>query len=181
MSLTPQIRGTVQVRSAPAEFLEAFRQRVASGLLSGKPHPRSNYVVTRTDPDRLHVRAVAWWTAINVGLNELDLELTQPGTVRYHVSYWRWASYVLGLGGVLGTIGLLLLLTLDVRSYIVRFPERMLPGFSVHQNMLVAWAMGLFWGFLWPWILIGLHKPPLHRLITRLITEVDAQGAAAPR
>jgi hypothetical protein len=180
MTMTPQIRGTVQIRSAPAEFLQAFRQRVATGLLSGKPHPRSNYVVTQASLDRLHVHAVDWWTAISVGLNELDLQFLQQGTVRYQVRFWRWASYALGLSGVLGTIGLLLLLTLDARTYIARFPERMLPGLSVDQNLLVAWAMVLFWGFLWPWILIVLHKPSLRRLITRLIAEVDAQGTVAP-
>ncbi len=174
MTLTPETRGTVRIHSAPARFLQAFQQRVASGLLSGKPHARSNYVVTQAGADRLHVRAADWWTAINVGLNELDLQLSQPGMVRYHVRYWRWASYALGLSGVLGLIGLLLLLTLDVRGYITRSPGSMVPGLSVDQNLLVAWAMVLFWGFVWPWVLIVLHKPPLRRLVTRLVTEVDA-------
>jgi hypothetical protein len=174
MSLTPEIHGTVPIRSDPAEFLQAFRRRVAAGLLAGKPHPRSNYAVTQTGSDRLHVRAVDWWTAINVGLNEVDLQTPQRGTVRYQVRYWRWASYVLGLGGVLGSIGLLLLLTFDVRGYIARYPERLLPGLSVDQNLLIPWAMVVFWGFLWPWILIALHKPALRRLMSGLITEVDA-------
>lgn len=180
MALTPEIQGTVPIRSAPAEFLQAFRQRVSAGLLSGKPHPRSNYIVTQVGSNRLQVRAADWWTAINVGLNEVDLQLPQHGTVRYQVRYWRWAAYGLALSGVLGLIGLVLLLTFDVRSYIARAPG-MIPGLSVDQNLSIAWAMVLFWGFLWPWILILLHKRPLHRLMTRLITEVDAQGSLAPR
>jgi hypothetical protein len=175
--LAPQIRGTVRIRSASAEFLQAFRQRAAAGLLTGKPHPRSRYVVTRAGPDRLNVRAADWQTAINVGLNELDLELPQHGTVRYQVRYWRWASYALGLCAVLGLIGLLLLLAFDARAYIARSPRGMIPGSSVEQNLIVAWAMVLFWGFLWPWILIALHKPFLRRLMTRIITEVDVQGS----
>ena len=181
MTLTPRIRGTVQIRSAPAEFLQAFRQRVTSGLLSGKPHPRSNYVVTQAGRDRLHIHAADWSTAINVGLNEVDLELSWQGTLSYEVRYWRWAAYVLALSGILGTIGLLLLLTLDVRGYKARLPECMLPGLSVDQNLIVAWAMVVFWGLLWPWLVIVLHKPPLRRLLTRLIAEVDAQGSIAPR
>jgi hypothetical protein len=37
------------------------------------------------------------------------------------------------------------------------------------------------WGFIWPWLLISLHKRPLHRLIARLIAEVDAGVASASR
>jgi hypothetical protein len=178
MTLSPEIRGTVQIRSAPAEFLQAFRQRVAAGLLSGTPQPRSNYVVTQAGSDRLQVRAADWSTAINVGLNQLDLGLPEQGRVRYHVRYWRWASYAVGLCGVLGLIGLLLLLIPDARGYIARHPSSMVPGLSVDQHLYIAWAMVLFWAFLWPWILISLHKPALRRLVTRLITEVDAQSSA---
>jgi hypothetical protein len=174
MSLIPEIHGTVPIRSDPQVFLQAFRQRVALGLLSGKPHPRSNYVVTEADIGQLHVRAADWWTAINVGLNELDLRLQRDGVARYRVRYWRWASYVLGLCGVVGLIGLLTIFALDVRTYIEQSPARMLPGLSVDQNLFVLWAMVVFWGFVWPWLLILLHKRPLQKLVTRLITEVDA-------
>ena len=176
MTLAPEIHGTVRIRSDPAEFVRAFRQRVTAGLLSGKLHPRSNYVVTQAGPDRLQVRAADWWAAINVGLNEIDLQLPKQGTLHYQVHYWRWASYALALSGLLGLIGLLLLLTFDVRSYIARSPG-MPPGLSVDQNLFIAWAMVIFWGFVWPWILILLHKGPLHRLMARLITEVDAEGS----
>ncbi len=181
MTLAPEIHGSVPIRSTPPAFLERFRQRVASGLLTGQPHPRSNYVVTRADTQRLHVRAADWWTAINVGLNELDLELSQRGMVRYQVHYWRWASFVIGLSGVLGLIGLLLLLTFDVRSYITQSPGAMVPGLSVDQNLMIAWAMVLFWGFVWPWLLILLHKRPLRRLVARLIGQVDEQAPLAAR
>jgi hypothetical protein len=59
----------------------------------------------------------------------------------------------------------------------------MIPGLSIEQHVLVAWAMVVFWGFVWPWLLIALHKRPLRRLIERLIAEVDAgrptEGASA--
>ena len=181
MTLTPEIHGTVPIRAAPQEFLQRFRQRVASGLLSGQPHRRSNYVVTQADTHHLHVRAADWLTAINVGLNELDLELPQRGIVRYQVHYWRWASYATGLSGVLGLIGLALLLTFDVRAYITQSPGAMVPGLSVDQNLMIVWAMVLFWGFVWPWLLILLHKRPLRRLVTRLITQVDEQASLAAR
>ena len=181
MSLAPEIHGSISIRSAPWDFLQTFQQRVTRGLLTGQPHPRSNYLVTRADAQQLHVQAADWRTAINVGLNEVDLELPQPGIVRYQVHYWRWASYAIGLGGVLGVIGAALLLAFDVRGYIAQAPGRMVPGPSVDQNLFVLWAMVLFWGLVWPWLLIQLHKGPLRRLLSRLVTEVDEQALAADR
>jgi hypothetical protein len=177
MTLTPEIRGTTRIRSAPADSLQAFRQRLSSGLLSGRPHPRSNYVITQAGTDRLQFRAADWWTALNVGLNEVELRSGQ-GTVDYHVRYWRWAKYVLALSGGLGLVGIILLLATDARGYIARSPG-MPPGLTVDQYLVFAWAMVVFWGLVWPWILIFLHKRPLHRLITRLITEVDAKSSSA--
>ena len=92
MPVIPEIQGTVPIRSDPASFMRAFRERLANGLLTGQPHPRSNYVVSRGDSDRLQVRAADWWTAMNVGLNEIELELPHRGTVRYRVQYRRWTA-----------------------------------------------------------------------------------------
>jgi len=178
MTLAPQIEGTVPIRSSAAQFVQAFHYRVAAGLLVGQPHPRSNYRVAEAGPGQLRIHAADWWTAINVGLNDFVLRLPQPGSVHYWVRYWRWAGYALGLSGLLGLLGLMLLLTLDVRGYIARHPTARLPGLSIDQDLLVAWAMVLFWGFVWPWLLIALHKRPLRRLIARLIAEVDAQAAS---
>ena len=176
MVLTPRIDGTVAIQSSPLEFAQAFKQRVAAGLLTGSPHPRSNYQVVEAGSDQLRVHAADWWTAINVGLNELELWFPQPGSVRYRVEYWRWAWYAIGLSGIFGLIGLLLIVTLDVRGYIASHPSAQVQGLSIDQSVLVAWMMVLFWGFVWPWLLIVLHKRPLRRLVTRLIGEVDARS-----
>jgi len=172
--LTPQIEGTVPIQSSAAQFVQAFRQRVAAGLLTGQAHSRSNYRVVEAGRDELRVRADDWWTAMNVGLNELDLRFPQAGSLHYRVRYWRWASFALGLSAILGAIGLTLLLTLDARAYMARNSTATLPGLSIDQNLLLAWAMVLFWGFAWPWVLIALHKRPLRGLVSRLVSEVDA-------
>ncbi len=182
MSLGPQIEGTVTIRTSAGDFLEAFRRRVVAGPLSGQPHFRSNHVVREAGSGTLRVHAADRWTAFNVGLNELELRPSKAGTVQYRVRYWRWARFALVLSGGLGGIGLALLLGFDVRGYIASHPSSQLQGLSVDQNLLIAWAMVLFWGFVWPWILIAMHNRPLHRLVARLIAEVDAQaaGAASP-
>jgi hypothetical protein len=103
-------------------------------------------------------------------------KLPSSGSVQFRVLYWRWASYALAVSGVLGLIGLVLLLILDVRGYIARHAVTMMPGLSTDQNLALAWVMVLFWGFAWPWLLIALHKRPLRRLVERLVREVDAQA-----
>jgi len=179
--LIPKTDGTVTIRSSAEQFFEAFRARVAAGLLTGRPHPRSNYLVTEASTAHLEVCAAGWWTAINVGLNRLRLRLLRPGLIRYDVQYWRWARYVLGLCSVPGLVGLALLLSIDVRGYIARHPSSMIPGMSIEQNLSVGWLLVLFWGFVWPWLVILLHKRSLRRLIARLIAEVDAGVAPTAR
>lgn len=176
MIFNPQIQGVVPIRSAAPAFLEAFCQRISAGLLTGRPHPRSSYRLIATGPTHLVVHAADWRTAFNVGLNELELHLPHSGSVRYQVRYWRWLQYGLALGGILGLIGIVLLVSLDVRGYIAGHSSSMLPGLSVDQNLVIAWFMVLFWGFVWPWLLVPLHKRPLRGLVERLITEVDAQA-----
>ena len=171
--MRPEVAGTVPIHSGGEAFLAEFKLRVDRGLLSGKPHPRSNYVVSHSAPGRLQVRAADWKTALNVGLNDLDLDIPRPGLVSYRVRYRRWGSYVLLLCGALGLAGIALLLTLDVRGYLARHPGQAIPGLSIDQNLLVAWAIVIFWGFLWPWVLIALHRQMIHKLVRRLITEID--------
>lgn len=174
MMLTPHITGTVPIRASAVQFGQAFQRRVAAGLLMGRPHPRSNYRVINAGASGLDVCAADWSTAISVGLNDIELRLPAAGSVNYHVRYWRWASYVLGLSGVMGLIGLILLLTADVRGYIASHSTARFLGLSIDQNVFIVWTMVLFWGFAWPWLLIALHKRSLHRLIVRLVSEVDA-------
>lgn len=177
MTVIPAIEGTVPIQSAE-RFLPAFRRRVTAGLLTGRPHPRSRYVVVEAGAGHLEVRAADWWSAINVGLNWVELRNVAPGLIRYRVRYWRWAQFALGLSGGLGLAGIVLLLSLDVRGYLARHPASMIAGWSMDQNVRIAWLMVLLWGFVWPWVLIAVHKPSLRRLIARLISEVDAEAVS---
>ena len=178
MTLAPRIEGRISIGSPAAPFLDAFRRRVAAGLLTGKPQPRSSYAISDSSGDRVRVHATDWWTAINVGLNDIELELSRSGAVEYRVQYWRWATYAIALSGLLGLVGLVLLLGFDARGYIASDPHAQIPGLTIDQNLLVAWAMVLFWGFLWPWLLIALHKRPLSKLVARIVAEVDAAAGA---
>ena len=152
---------------------------MAAGLLAGQQQARSHYIVSDVGPTHITIHAAGWPTAFNVGLNELALQLLQRGSVHYQVRYWRWARYALALGAVLGVVGVMLLLSLDVRGYIGRHSTSRLPGLTVDQNLAIAWFMVLFWGFVWPWLLIPMHKRPLRGLVERLIREVDSRAMNA--
>jgi hypothetical protein len=177
MTLAPRIEGTLPIRSPAPAFLQAFGRRAETGLLTGRPQPRSYYVVNAASDGGLRVRAAGWSTAIAVGLNDLELRPTHAGAIHYRLQFWRWTCYAVGLCAVLGGIGLTLLLAFDARAYIASHPGSQLPGLSIDQNLRVAWAMALFWGFAWPWILVALHKRSLRRLLARIVAEVDASVA----
>jgi len=176
-SFRPTVEGTVAVRSPGPLFIGAFAHRVEAGLLGGTPARRWHYEVTEQERARLRFRARDWSTALNVGLNDVDVASAPDGSVRYKISYVRWAGYVLALGTVIGLILIAFLMSVDLRTYLLRSPGVAALGLSPEQNVVLAWSMALFWGFGWPWILIALHKKPLQRLMQRLITEVDATAA----
>lgn len=167
------VQGTVDIQSDPTRFLSAFANRIETGLLQSTAERRNNYVVTRRDGQALAFRAANWWTAFNVGLNDVTLAVSSDGRVRYGISYGRWMGYGLVLCAAFGIGFIIFLLTYDIRAYLVEHPSSQLPGLSLDQNIAIAWAMALFWGFTWPWILTALHKRPLRRLMSRLIAEVD--------
>ena len=173
MTFVPRLQGTVAIRTSAAPFLSAFARRAERGLVSARPHPRARYVVTRPKPGALHVAAGNWWTAVVVGLNEIELEAFGTGRLRYTIQYWRWAAFALALAGCLGVTMLAVFVAIDFPGYIERHPERMVPGLSADQHVLAAWLTVAFWGFVWPWLLIARRKQPLRRLIARIIAEVD--------
>jgi hypothetical protein len=174
------IEGAAPIRSDPRAFVAAFARRIASGLVPGASASRNRYEVTREGGNSLHFRAAGWWTAIGAGLNEVDLAAA-AARVRYKVRYTRWAIFVLGLSDVIGLGLLLFFVFVDIREYLATHPASALPGLSLDQNVALAWAMALFWGFAWPWIVIVAYQRSLRRLTERLIAEVDATAAGEAR
>ena len=170
----PQVEGTCIIRAEPRAFVSAFARRIETGLLRGASPRRCRYLVTRQRDDRLAFRATNWLTAVNVGLNDVELTISPGGRVSYTIQYRRWARYAILLCGGLGLALGAFFLIFDIRAYVERNAGSRIPGLSTGQNVAIAWAMAVFWGFVWPWILIALHKKPVGRRMERLIAEVDA-------
>lgn len=107
------------------------------------------------------------------------MKVFPDGRVRYAIRYPRWAGYAVALSAALGIILMAFFLTFDLRRYIASHAASRIPGLTLDQNVAIAWAMAVFWGFAWPWILIPLHKRPLRRLMEQIIGEVDAAASEA--
>src|SRR5206468_3434606 len=144
------VSGDTTVRAPVPVFVAAFVRRVESGLLGAGPGSRNRYRVTQQRPDGVAFRAIDWWTAINVGLNDVDIAIGADGRVRYHIRYARWAAYVLALSAVFGAILIAVFLAIDIRAYIAEHRGSQLPRLSIAQNVALAWTTVLFWGLAWP-------------------------------
>ena len=110
-----------------------------------------------------------------VGLNDVELTASD-GLARYEIRYRRWATFVITLGAAIGLVLIAVFFFVNMRDYIERHPGSRIPGLTTGQNLVIAWAMAIFWGFVWPWILIATHKGPLRRLMDRIIDEVDREA-----
>lgn len=89
--------------------------------------------------------------------------------------------FALALCGALGVAFILFLLAFDLRAYLVSQTGSGAPVPSTGPSIAFAWAMALFWGFAWPWILIAVHRRPLRRLIEMIISEVDGDAVRYSR
>ena len=179
MLLSPATEGTATIGAPDQAFLRAFARRIEQGLLLTASPSRNHYVVTQVGPDALRFRAASWLTAFNVGLNDVELKVEPHGVVRYRIRYAQWTRSAVALGAAvaLGLIAFLLLF--DLRTYIAEHPGPQYLGVSPQRSVAFAWAMALFWGFVWPWVLVASHKGPLRRLMNSLIDDVDTAARHA--
>jgi len=180
--LSPRFNGKIDIASPTPAFFEAMKARVQVGLLTGKPHWRSRYVVTGHTEQELAIHASDFITAINVGLNEIVLRKAGDRSLEYSVIYWRWAAYVVGLGALLGIALIVSFLLLGIESELGRYAFGADPASNRTIGVALFCALVLFWGGIWPWILIAMHKPFARKLLDRIIREVDvaAQQTVAP-
>lgn len=172
-SLSPGFAGRTRIASPGPAFLDRMEARVQSGLLTGKPHRRARYAVTRHTQQELAFRASDFITAINVGLNDVSLRAVGDGAVEYLVRYRRWAAYVVSLGALLGGAFVVAFLFLNIGAQVERYPLVRDPALNRSVGLAVLWGLIGFWALVWPWLLVMLHRPAARRLLERIIREVD--------
>jgi hypothetical protein len=117
----------------------------------------------------LRFRSEGLLTGINIGWNDvqvlIDLSPETPGDrpkVHYRVTFFNWAAYGAGLCGFIA-ICLIAAASVFGRKHLGEYPAA----------KTIFWIMVVFWGFVWPWILVALHKRPAAKALERLLDEVN--------
>ncbi len=162
----PRIQGTLEVGRVPEDLVGAIRRRVENGLLQPGVRKRANYVVRRETQGAIDFGAADWWTAVAIGLNEVQVRRLSDGRLAYSITFWRWAGYVIVLGAVIGAalIGSLLF------EYVRR--EVMEQG-----GLVVFLSIVLFWAVVWPWVLIAMHRLVVRKQLERILRQlVEAEA-----
>src|SRR5713226_5701044 len=117
-------------------------RRIESGLLTPGSRRRANYVVRSKSSDAISFSADDFWTAFNVGMNDVDLRRAEANRVGYHGSFGRWAAYAAIQG--LAVMGAVLIGVL------------LLPGGHAAVDRYGGWGWPLlivllaFFGVVWP-------------------------------
>lgn len=169
----PRFSGTHRVGQVSHDLIPTLSNRLSTvGLLPLAPPRRNRYRVVRVARNGLHFRSTSLLTAINVGLNDVRLTVDPAqGAIRYEVSYWTWAKYAIAL-----SFGI----CLAIAAFMLppAFGVSLLPaqyyGASSQAMLWIGVPMLVFWGLVWPWILIAIHKRQAAKLLLRILDEVNA-------
>ena len=169
ISFAPRFEGELELAEVPDDFVARIERRVAEGLLVKGDRRRANYLVRSTARNEIAFGAEDFWTATNLGLNEVVLRRTGPRTISYRVVFRTWSRYAVWLGAAFGLLGLgVVLLVPAVAGLIGRYPA----------GPVLFWGNLLFWCVAWPWILTAMHRRPAARCLERILREELDQSAS---
>ena len=164
-SFSPEYSGTIEFKALPDDYTDRIARRVETGLLVAGSRRRANYVVRAKSREAISFSAVGFWTAYNLGLNDVELRGAGPNRVDYHGSFRRWALYA--------TINSLALVTVILVGLLV------LPG-AREEVSRYSWgwpfigALLVFFGLVWPWLLVGIHRRFIPRALEHIVREAVA-------
>ena len=156
-----RFEGDLELPAVPDDFTVRLADRVKDGLLRRGSRHRANYEVRESSPDGIVFAAADWSTGINLGLNEVAIDRGDGERLHYTVRYPVWARYVRWLSAGIALVGYALYVIPAIRGEVRSYPM----GEYFYFGMLG------FWGFLWPNLLIGLHKGAAARCLERILRE----------
>jgi hypothetical protein len=159
---SPVYDGAIDFEAIPDDFAERIARRVRTGLLVPGRRSRANYVVQNQAPDAISFSARGFWTAYNVGLNDVELRREGVKRIVFHGSFSRWTMYAVVHGLVIALVVLVGILVLPgPRDEISRTPA----GWPFVGALLV------FFGLAWPWLLVALQRRFVPRALERIVRE----------
>lgn len=173
---SPSASGVYLPERLSRRFLDGLAKRIESGLFPKASESRNRYVISSRTEGQLKFHGVGLLTSAYVGLNDVSVKVdSSPGSehrVLWNVKYWKWAMYGVRLCLL---VGILLILT---RFFL--FPGWFSKWWYCQPECfhglcgeILFWSFVLFWGLLWPWILVVLHKRPVSRLLRYIFDEIN--------
>jgi hypothetical protein len=185
--LTPTFEGVLEEKDLPADILDRVARRVQTGGFPSAGGRRQNYEVSTSeevgvseralgyreaeDTRRLRIVAKDWATRLAIGLNDVELTLEPGGRLSYRVSYREWTRFpmwmAIGFSSLTALVGLII--------YVSGAPTG-----PVHTGGWVGIGSGLFWGGVWPWLLMGIlvsaHKKIAQRVLVQFLGQVASES-----
>jgi len=166
----PEFSGTYSPERVRPDFISALSHRVRKGLFPLASERRNRYVVVSESEKELRFRSEGLLTSVTIGWNDVHVQIDSAqdsaAQVRHEVTYFGWARYVVVLCAMIG-IALIASWSLFGQKF----------GAQRSAAKPIFWAMLIFWGFVWPWILVAIHKRPAARALERLFAEVNESQA----
>jgi len=164
----PEFSGTYSPQSLRSDFLAAIAERVRRGLFPRASERRNRYAVVTESEEELRFRSEGFLAAISSGWNDVHVRIDSapgsPPNVRYDVRYFAWARYSVAFCALIA-VGLIAGWSL----YGARF------GAGQSAANTIFWIVVFFWGFVWPWILVAIHRRPATRALERLLAAVNEE------
>jgi hypothetical protein len=165
----PEFSGTFSPERLRPDFVKALAERVRSGLFPRASARRNRYAVVNESEWELRFRSQGLLSGINIGWNDVQVQIDMtpeapgaPPEIRYRATYSVWARYSVILCAFIG-VCLIAAWSLLGEKYGARYSAA----------KTVFWVIIIFWGFVWPWILVAIHKKPAARALERLFAEVN--------
>ncbi len=164
-----EFEGTFTPERLREDFIAALGERVRRGLLPVASQRRNRYAVIEESDNELRFRSVGFLTSLNIGWNDVRVRVESAAggapQIQYKVGYWAWAAYCVALCGVIGIVLIAAFLLFGSK----------LKGQQAGGEV-IFWAMVIFWGFVWPWVLVAMHKRPAARALERLFARLNETG-----
>lgn len=177
--LHPGSNGDIPVNQIRPDLIKQISARIQSGLFLAASPCRNKYEIISDSKDNIHFRSASFLTSIYVGLNNVKISIDKNNNkIHYDFTYWPWAWYCIVLSFSLTLIIGFLFLSHLFRIYL--FPEIEYPS-SFEISLYIIPSL-VFWGLIWPWILIYRHKKSASKALEMIIHQVnltDQKGAAA--
>lgn len=157
----PRFAGRVQLERVPEDFVERLQRRVEEGFLIQGNRLRADYAA-HVEGGAVRIVAGGYWTAINIGLNDVRITKEDENHMTYEVTFGRWMKYAMVLCATIAGIALLALYC----------TELYVPNFSGPSTRWLAnFALAFFFGVVWPLALTEFHKKPAATCLERIIRE----------